>query len=115
MDVVIIPSTIGIATTACRGLPALPNLGSWEVSRSKMEHSLNGTKFAREGNEVLRERFCRRAGRHGSTAGETPATTMGVGRSSMNLRKRGYAPSSAEATEDRETRRRQKKSLKFEC
>jgi len=26
---------IGIATTARRGLPALPNLCSWEVSRSK--------------------------------------------------------------------------------
>jgi len=35
------------------------------------------TNNACEGNEVLRGRFCRRAGRRGSTAGETPAATNG--------------------------------------
>jgi len=48
---------------------------------------MNLTKFACEGNEVLSERLCRRAGRHGSTAGETPAATMRVVRLSMNLKK----------------------------
>ena len=31
MRIVIIPSVFGIATTARRGLPDLPNLGSWAV------------------------------------------------------------------------------------
>jgi len=48
--------------------------------------SMNLTKFACEGNKVLGGRFCRRAGSHGSTAGETPnATTTGLGRFSQNL------------------------------
>ena len=60
--------------------------GSGEVSRSEWSRglSINLTKFACEGNEVLGERFCRRAGRRGSTAGETPATTMGVGRATKD-------------------------------
>ena len=47
--------------------------------------SVNLTKVACEGNEVLSGRFCRRAGRTGSTSGETPDSMMGAGGRSKNV------------------------------
>jgi len=56
MDVVIVPSAFGIATTACRGLPALPNLGSWEVSTSGWNRVLSVNLWEKVPAEMRKER-----------------------------------------------------------
>jgi hypothetical protein len=53
--------------------------GSWAVRRSEgnTELSMNLRAHAK-GTGFVGVRFIRRAGRHGSTAGETPATTVAI-------------------------------------